>query len=370
MSEGAAAARPLRVLHFVAGGFSGATQVAVDLCAPDARQETMLVLRRTSENLNERVAQMRADGMNVAFAPHRPRVAAALEVMRLCQRWKPDVVVAHGLDHIWGRWGAWLAGVPCMIHVEHSVHERCSPLQRWQARWLERRTGAIVGVSNAVREALLREGHPADKCHVIHNGIDLQRFSGGLPWEEREDAIIMPARFASAKDHATLIRAAALLAERGRPVPVYLAGGGKQRWRLRAEQLAQQLGVQQHVHFLGQVSDLPARMGRVKLCVLSTHYEGLGLGLIEGMASGCCAIGSDVEGVRECFVNGESGVLVPHADPAALADTVQELLAPGSRAPEIAARGREWAHAHFDRRRMVSEYLDLISKVGGRKASV
>ncbi|MBR6975579.1 MAG: glycosyltransferase, partial [Ottowia sp.] len=166
------------------------------------------------------------------------------------------------------------------------------------------------------------------------------------------------------------IRAAALLAGRGRPVPVYLAGSGKQRWVQRAEPLAQQLGVQQHVHFLGQISDLPERMGRVKLCVLSTHYEGLGLGLIEGMASGCCAIGSDVEGVRECFVDGESGILVPHADPAALADTVQELLAPGSRAAEIAARGREWAHAHFDRRRMVSEYLDLISKVGGRKASV
>ena len=107
----------------------------------------------------------------------------------------------------------------------------------------------------------------------------------------------------------------------------------------------------------------------MKFCVLSTHYEGLGLGLIEGMASGCCAIGSDVEGVRECFVDGESGVLVPHADPAALADTVQELLAPGSRAAEIAARGQQWAHAHFDRRRMVSEYLDLIT-VGGGKSMV
>ncbi|MBO7411913.1 MAG: glycosyltransferase family 4 protein [Ottowia sp.] len=372
MSEGTHAARPLRVLHFVSGGFSGATQVAIDLCAPNARQETMLVLRRrTSVDPSERVAQMRADGMNVVLAPRWPRVAAALQVMHQCRRWKPDVVVAHGFsDHIWGRWGAWLADVPCLIHVEHNVRERYSWLLRRQSLWLAQRTGAIVGVSYAVRDALLREGHPADKCHVIHNGIDLQRFSEGLPWEEREDAIIMPARFASQKDQATLIRAAALLAERGQPVPVYLAGGGKWTWMHRAERLARKLGVQSHVHFLGQVADLPARMARVKLCVLSTHYEGLGLGLIEGMASGCCAIGSDVEGVRECFVDGESGVLVPHADPAALADTVQELLAPGSRAPEIAARGREWAHAHFDRRRMVSEYLDLISKVGGGKASV
>lgn len=133
MSEGTHAARPLRVLHFVSGGFSGATQVAIDLCAPNARQHTMLVLRRrVSVDPSDRVAQMRADGMNVVLAPRWPRVAAALEVMRLCRHWKPDVVVAHGFsDHIWGRWGAWLAGVPCLIHVEHNVRERYSPLLRW-----------------------------------------------------------------------------------------------------------------------------------------------------------------------------------------------------------------------------------------------
>ncbi len=354
--------RPLRVLHFVSGGFSGATQVAIDLCAPDVRQQTMLVLRRRiSVNPNERVAQMRARGMEVYVMPRWPRLASVLAVARLCRRWRPDVVVAHGFsEHIWGRWGALLAGVPCLIHVEHNVHERYSPLLRWQSLWLAQRTCAIVGVSNAVREALLREGHPAGKCHVIVNGIDLERFSKGLPWERREDAIAMPARFASQKDHATLIRAAALLAQRGQPVPVYLAGAGKPSWMRRAQRLAQRLGVQHQVHFLGQVSDVPALLGRVKLCVLSTHYEGLGLGLIEGMASGCCAIGSDVEGVRECFVHGESGILVPHADATALADTVQEMLAPGSRAPEIARRGQQWAHEHFDRRRMVSEYLQLI----------
>lgn len=368
MSEGTQAMRrPLRVLHYVSGGFSGATQVAIDLCAPDARQETMLVLRRrVSVDPGDRVAQLRARGMEVHVMPRWPRSASVLAMARLCRRWKPDVVVAHGFsEHIWGRWGAWLAGVPCLIHVEHNVRERYSPLLRWQSLWLAQRTSAIIGVSGAVREALVRVGHPAEKCHAILNGIDLQRFSQGLPWEQREDAIIMPARFASQKDQATLIRAAALLAGRGQPVPVYLAGGGKWTWMRRAEQLASKLGVQDQVHFLGQVSDLPARMARVKLCVLSTHYEGLGLGLLEGMASGCCAIGSDVEGVRECFVDGESGVLVPHADPAALADTVQELLAPGSRAAQIAARGREWAHQRFDRRRMVSEYLDLIAKVGG-----
>ena len=367
MSEGTQAARPLRVLHYVSGGFSGATQVAIDLCAPDARQLTMLVLRRrASVDPEERVARLRARGMEVYVMPRWPRSASVLAVARLCRRWKPDVVVAHGFsEHIWGRWGALLAHVPCLIHVEHNVRERYSPLLRWQSLWLAQRTSAIVGVSNAVREALLREGHPADKCHVIVNGIDLTRFSGGLPWDEREAAIVMPARFASQKDHATLIRAAALLAERGHSVPIYLAGAGKQSWMRRAQRLARQLGVQRQVRFLGQVDDLPALLGRVKFCVLSTHYEGLGLGLIEGMACGCCAIGSDVEGVRECFVDGDSGILVPHADAEALANTVQELLAPGSRASDIAAHGQQWARERFDRRRMANEYLDLITKVSG-----
>lgn len=361
------APRPLRVLHFVSGGFSGATQVAIDLCGEYPGQETLLVLRRHASSIDstERVAALRAKGLQVEVVPRWAHIVTILALARLCRQWQPDVLVAHGFsEHLWGRYAGLLAGVPQLIHVEHNVRERYRLGRLRQSLWLAQRTACIVGVSQAVRDELVRLGHPAERCVAILNGIDLNRFPPGLPWAQREDAIVMPARFAQQKDHATLIRATALLAQQGLRPTVYLAGEGKASWRGKAQALARALGVDAQVRFLGHVADLPALLARVKLCVLSTHYEGLGLGLIEGMASGCCGIGSDVEGVREVLTHGETGFLVPHADAQALAQTLSAALRDPEGTARIAAAGQAHVRATFDRQRMRQQYLDLFMRVG------
>ncbi|HMN21009.1 MAG TPA: glycosyltransferase family 4 protein [Ottowia sp.] len=353
---------PLRVLHFVSGGFSGATQVAIDLCGAQPGQQTLLALhRRPSVDPTERIRELRTQGLAVELVPRWSHAATILALKAICNRWRPDVLVAHGYsEHLWGRYAGLLAGVPRLIQVEHNTRERYNLWRLQQSLWLARRTERIICVSQAVKDALVRRGHPTERCTVVLNGIELERWTHGHPWNEREDAIVMPARFASQKDHFTLIRAIALLAARGLQPTVYLAGEGKSSWRHRAEQLARKLGVQEQVRFLGHVAALPELMGRVKFCVLSTHYEGLGLGLIEGMASGCCGIGSDVEGVREILKHGETGFLVPHEDPAALAETLADLLADTTTAARIAEAGQRHAQNAFDRRRMRQQYLSLF----------
>lgn len=353
--------RPLRVLHFVSGGFSGATQVAIDLCGDDDQQQTLLVLRRRMVNPTERVNAMRARGLRVEVVPRWSHTVTILALMRLCKEWQPDVLVAHGFsEHLWGRYAGWLAKVPHLVQVEHNTRERYGRWRLWQSLWLARKTDRIIGVSQAVCDAVVKLGHPASRCTVIHNGIELQRWTKGLPWASRENAIVMPARFARQKDHDTLIRAAALLKEQGLPTTIYLAGEGKASWRAEAVQLAARLGVSEQVKCLGHVSDLPELLGRVKLCVLSTHYEGLGLGLIEGMASGCCGVGSDVEGVQEIITHGQTGVLVPHADPQAMARALAELLRHTDRAEHLAQAGQAHVRQAFDRQRMRQQYVALF----------
>ncbi len=360
-------ARKLRVLHFVSGGFSGATQVAIDLCGAQPGQETLLVLRRrASTNPAARLQQLREQGVQVQVVPRWPRTATVWLLARICRRWQPDVLVAHGFsEHLWGRYAGLWAGVPRLIQVEHNTRERYGWWRLKQSLWLAGRTERIIGVSQAVCDALVRVGHPAPLCTVVLNGIDLGRWSEGRPWDEREDAIVMPARFAAQKDHFTLIRAAALLAAQGLRPTVYLAGEGRSAWRTRAEKLAHELGVAGQVRFLGHVADMPALLGRVKLCVLSTHYEGLGLGLIEGMAAGCCGIGSDVEGVQEVLAHGQTGFLAPHQDAAALAQLLAERLADSAGSARVAAAGRQHVRAAFDRERMRRQYLALFEHPPG-----
>lgn len=362
------ATRPLRVLHFVSGGFSGATQVAMDLCGDDASQQTLLVLRRRAMNPAERVQALRAKGLRVEVVPRWSHLVTIWALRRLCREWQPDVLVAHGFsDHLWGRYAALLAGVPCIVQIEHNVRERYGRWRLWQALWLAQRTDRIVGVSHAVEDVLVRLGHPPERCMTIHNGIELPRWSKGQPWDQREAAIVMPARFARQKDHRTLIEALVPLKALGHRPTVYFAGEGKASWRKEAQQLAARLGVQDQVQCLGHVQDLPALLGRVKLCVLSTHYEGLGLGLIEGMASGCCGVGTDVEGVREIITHGHNGLLVPHADAQALARTLNELLSDDARTQTLAAAGQAHVHQAFDRRRMRQQYLALFADLAAQK---
>ena len=113
------AARPLRVLHFVSGGFSGATQVAIDLCGDDAGQDTFLVLRRRIMDPTERVRALRAKGLRVEVVPRWSHTVTIWALARICRDWQPDVLVAHGFsEHLWGRYAGLRAGVPRLIQVE------------------------------------------------------------------------------------------------------------------------------------------------------------------------------------------------------------------------------------------------------------
>ena len=354
-------------MHFVTGGFSGATQVAVDLCIADTDTTSLLVLRHKKNTSHHRLAALQAQGVSVAVVPGWLNALTIFRLWQLCRQWKPDILVAHGFsEHLWGRYAGLLAGVPTLVHVEHNVRERYGHWRLWQSHWLARHTARIVGVSQAVCADLVRTGHPPSRCTVIYNGIHTERWLHGLPWAERESALVMPARFARQKDHTTLIQALALLAQRGHTPKLYLAGTGKERWRKAAEQLAETLELGSQVVFLGHCPDLPALLARVKWCVLSTHYEGLGLSLIEGMVSGCCAIGSEVEGVQEVITHGQTGWLVPPGDPHAWAQALETAITDDARSAQLAQRGMHHAHAQFDRQRMCRDYLQLFKAISTR----
>jgi glycosyltransferase involved in cell wall biosynthesis len=253
--------------------------------------------------------------------------------------------------------------VPRLVHVEHNTRERYTPWRRWQTRWLARRTALFVGVSEGVRQSLLALGMPAARTVAIPNGTRLERFADAPahPFAARVPGIVMSARFARQKDHATLLRAVGLLRERGlRPV-VLLAGSGSALHERRARALCARLGLEDQVRFLGHRGDLPELLMRHQVAVLSSHYEGMPLALVEAMAAGCVAVGSAVPGIREMLVDGVDGHLFPHEDAAALASVLERLLREPAIAAETARRGRERALAEYSMARMLARYEQAIA---------
>jgi glycosyltransferase involved in cell wall biosynthesis len=365
-----------RVVHFVTGGFSGATQVAVDLCLSAMRSgpfEPILVLRLKRHTPMPRVDALRVQGLRVHLVSGWAHLATIAELAALLRDLQPAALLAHGFpEHLIGRRAGLRAGVPVLIQVEHNSRERYTPWSRWLSRRLAQRSAALVGVSEGVRQTLLAQGLPAEKIFAIPNGIDLTRFAA--PGRgEREAGLVMSARFARQKDHETLIRSLALLRDQtGLKPTLRLAGAGVARLKARAQRLAASLGLGGQVQFLGHHSDMPGLLMSQAIFVLSTHYEGMPLALVEGMAAGCACIASDVIGVSGVIEDGVTGLLVPEAQPQALADAIARLLRDPALAARLGAAARERALAEHGLALMRQRYEALVTDcatTAGRAAS-
>ncbi|KKW69228.1 glycosyl transferase family 1 [Lampropedia cohaerens] len=354
--------RRARVLHFVTGGFSGATQVAADLVRAHRDNrifEARLVLRQKRHTDPLRIEALRREGLEVDVVTDALHSLTMWQLRRLCLQWKPDILVAHGFsEHLWGRFAGLWAGVPHLVHVEHNSRERYTWWRLAQARWLASRTDRIIGCSEGVKASLLALGMPPEKTIAISNGIKLEPYREAAlrPLAQREPGIVMAARFARQKDHTTLLKALQVLRQRGLTPTCWLPGGGRTRVRERMERLASRLGVQEQVRFLGFHGDVPGLLMRNRICVLASHYEGMPLSLIEGMAAGCVVVGSQVPGVQEVVEHGRNGLLVAHQNAASLADALTLLLSDDALAQRLAQQGMQDASALYSLERMTAAY--------------
>ena len=340
----------------------------VNASVQGGRVQPLLVLRRKRRTDPKRIAELEHAGVPLAVVPGWSHAATIWSLARLCRQFRPDVLVAHGFsEHLWGRYAGLLARVPRLVHVEHNTRERYTAWRLAQTRWLARRSARIVGCSEGVRLRLLEMGMPPERTIAIPNGIRLEPFASAdaHPYAQRIPGIVMVARFSRQKDHATLLRAAALLRERGLQPPLLFAGGGKALHRKPLEQLAAQLGLAEQARFLGVHRDVPALLMQHQLAVLSTHYEGMPLALIEGMAAGCSVLGSDVPGVREVISDGVDGRLVAEGDPVALADALEALLCDPDTAARLAAAARAAAVERHSRELMNRRYEELFLALAG-----
>lgn len=366
----------IKVLHFASGGFSGATKIASDLTSSTIGSCTLvsiLVLRRKRGADINRVLDLRQQGVVVETVVGFSNLLTVLNLMALCIYYKPDILVSHGFsEHLWGRYSGLFAGVKHLVHVEHNSRERYTPFRLVQAHFLARFTDAIVGCSLGVSERLRSLGFPREKIVTINNGANLDPFIDQMPGplDTRILGIVMPARFSKQKDHLTLIRALALLKSRGITLPVILAGSGSQRHLSRVKKLVRHLKLEEHVEFLGYSSNLPGVLMNYQFCVLSTHYEGMPIALIEGMAAGCVVIGSDVIGVREMINHNIDGLLVKPRSPDSLADALELAITNTAHSQILANRARARALTDFSISRMADEYKKLFVRLMGKDCSV
>ena len=145
-----------------------------------------------------------------------------------------------------------------------------------------------------------------------------------------------------------MIDAAATLIKQGQPLQLWFVGEGSDRSQL--EQRARERGVQQRVHFAGHREDIPQILRSADLVALASRREGLPLSLLEALCQGLPILATEVDGVGEIVLPGETGVLVAPEDSAQLAREMSFLLQNESRRRQFGreARARYEAHHTLD----------------------
>jgi glycosyltransferase involved in cell wall biosynthesis len=245
-----------------------------------------------------------------------------------------DVVHAHWLP---AGWVASRTGKPFVVTLHGTDVELARRVPRL-ARLVFARAAAVVAVSHAIAAAARELG--AREVEVIPNGVELPDHPGG----EADPPYVLYAGRLS-KEKGVLELAAA-----GQGLPLVVVGDGPLRGRIPSAR-----------GFVAR-DELRRLLDGAAVVVCPSRREGFGMTCLEAMAAGKPVVASSVGGLLDLVVDGETGVLVPPRDPAALRSALQRLLGDRDLRLRLGAAARERARS-FSWRHVVPQLLGLYDRV-------
>ena len=373
---------PHKLLHIINGLDTGGAEMMLYklLSATDRSQfESAVISLRDRGTLGEQIEALGVPVHTVGMARGRP--TPARRFLRLARRLEPDLIQGWMYQ---ANLAAWLAGhwpgsrVPVLWNIRHSVDDlrvekwRTAALIRVGAR-LSSYPEAIVYNARASARQHAGLGYAMDRQRVIPNGFDCERFrpraaarsdlrqSLGLALETLLVGLV--ARHHPMKDHATFLRAAALLAADRPAVHFVLVGRDVSDGNAALKQQIQAAGLEARVNLLGERAGIEEIMAGLDIFTLTSAWgEGFPNVVGEAMACGTPCVVTDVGDAA--WIVGGTGAVVPRRDPEALARAWRAMVELG---PEGRARlgqvGRQRVQMHFALPHIVAQYETLHREV-------
>ena len=354
--------RQPRVAFVITSSGAGGAEAQVRLLALELHRRgwdvgviSMIPLEANLSDLGTRGIRTASLGMTRG----RPDPRALIRLVRLLQRWRPDVLHGHMVHaNLLVRASRVLHRAPVVVSTIHNQDEG-SGWRYLAYRLTERLSDVTTAVGADARDAAIqRRAASPSRIIVVRNGVDLGQYEPrpGVRGASRKDLGISDEAFVwlavgrsvEAKRHVDLITAFAEVHDRRPDAVLLIAGSGPLFDATVAA--ADAAGLARVVRLLGVRPDVPDLMQAADAFVSSSAWEGLPMVLLEAAASGAPIVATDVGGSRDVVDPSRTGLLVPPLDPPALAAAMDAIMA--MRPDDRHAMGEAG-------RRLVAEAFDL-----------
>jgi glycosyltransferase involved in cell wall biosynthesis len=368
--------RPRRILYAIETSQAGGSQVAMLTLADHIdrdRFEPIFALPAPGW-LSERLAERKIQTVFVANAVGgRGFDWRLLGSLVGCIR-AHDIDLVHAFlfgMNFYGTLAGKVTQRPVIVSLRSTQYDFAKPHRIWCWRLMRRWSAAIAAVSHdAARTLAGAAGVPSSEITVIHNGVEVSRFPqapGGTRPPDLPPAplIATVGRVCEVKGQEHLIRALPRIQQLAGAVSVAILGEKTEPTYGRLRQLAEKLRVADHIYFAGLRNDIAELLPWADVFALPSLSEGISNALLEAMAARRPIVATDVGGNPELIRNGEEGLLVPAADPAALAEAIARLITDADFAEPLAAQARKRACEDFSIEAMVRGHERLYERVLG-----
>ena len=342
-----------------------------------------------SRSVEEKMAMARNKGVKCIPLPPLVRKINPLQDFRafvslwiLIRREKPDIVHTHSSKAGFiGRWAAWLAGVPFIVHTPHGhvFFGHFNPMMSRILLLVEKITALITDCMVALTKGEKNDYvelsiiKPA-RIDIIHSGVDIDRYlETQVNIEKKKRSIGLNPKslvvgtvgwLLPIKGPMHLLNAMIKIWQSISDVQLVYVGKGDMERALK--QQAMKMGVSDKVKFLGWRDDVHEIIPVFDLFALPSLNEGMGRVLVEAMAAGKAVVASNVGGIPDLVHHGQNGFLVEPGDVNGLSAAIEKLLADENLRREMGKRGQAMAY-NFSEGKMIKKIDALYASLLHRK---
>lgn len=370
----------MRIGHIITGlATGGAERMLLKLLSATDRTrfEPLVISLMDQGTVGSEIEALNIPVLTLDLPRGQPRLSGVRRLHEIIRHYRPDVLQG------WMYHGNLTASLAALFAPNHppvvwNIRQSLDALaqERRLTRWLIHLSARLSAypaaiIHNSLAGALQHErfGFSATRRVIIPNGFDPALFIPSatarhhnrktLGLTEHDIVIGLAARYHPMKDHATCLRAAAILAEHCPSLRLLLAGTGVDRDNHTLTALIGELGLENRVMLLGELNNMAAFFQSLDLATLSSaRAEGFPNVLGEAMASGVPCVATDVGDVSPLI--GDTGLIVPPGNPARLAEAWRSLIESGADyRMQLGRLARERIKTHYTLPAIAQQYEDL-----------